>query len=77
MKRVRIIKGAALKMEPFIPEHFIQNEAKKNSIEKGKSGVSKKILKSLADELKLPYDDEKIGFSKRLLAYYLNKSEKQ
>ena len=77
MKRARIIKGAGLKTEPFVPEDFIQNEAKKNTIEKRKMGVSKKMLKTLADELKLPYDDEKISFSKKLITHYLNKSKKQ
>ena len=77
MKRARIIKGADLKTAPFVPEDFIQNEAKKNTIEKRKRGVSKKMLKALADELKLPYDDEKISFSKKLITHYLNKSKKQ
>jgi len=77
LKRARIVKGAGLKTEPFLLEHFIQNEAKKNTIEKRKTGVSKKMLKALAEELKLPYDDEKISFSKKLITHYLNKSKKQ
>jgi len=77
LKRARIIKGDGLKIEPFVPEHFIKNEAKKNTIGKRKTGVSKKMLKVLAEELKLPYDDEKISFSKKLITHYLNKSKKQ
>ena len=76
MKQIRLVKGKDLEYQPLELEAFIQNEVKKNTIEKKREGVSKKMLRQLADELGLSYDEKQLGFSKKLLNHYL-KQEKR
>ncbi len=80
MKRALVVKADALKesgleIAPFVLEHFIWDKAKKHSIERSK-GVSRKMLKALADELHLSYDEEMITFSKKLIRHYISKNKK-
>ncbi len=75
MRRIKLVKGSAVTCQHFILEAFIQDEAKKNTIERKQMKVSKKILRVMADELGLSYDEEQLSFSKQLIDYYLLKSK--
>lgn len=73
MKRVRVVKADEVEIRPFHVKDFIQNKETYASMNK----VTKKELKNLAESLGMPYTDEQIGFTKKLIIAYQNGSREK
>jgi hypothetical protein len=70
LKKVEVVKASEVEVKPFMLDDFMQDEVKQSMLKK----ITKKELKSLADDLGLAYDDAQIVFAKKLLnAYVLGK----
>jgi hypothetical protein len=70
LKKVEVVKASEVEVKPFMLDDFMQDEVKQIMLKK----ITKKELKSLADDLGLAYDDAQIVFAKKLLnAYVLGK----
>ena len=69
MKKVEIVKSSEVEIKPFILNDFIQKKEQVIKAEK----VSKKVLKQLAKELGLKYNDEQLQSAKKLFEAYLAK----
>ncbi len=69
MKRVEVVRANEVEVTPFVLEDFTTSDSMSVVFEP----VSKKELKSLANELGLAYDDAQIAFSKKLINAYIKK----
>ena len=69
MKKVEVVKASEVEVKPFILDDFIPHKAAYSSMNK----VTKKELRSLAEELGLAYDDAQIIFAKKLTNAYMEK----
>lgn len=67
MKKVEVVKASEVEVKPFILDDFIPHKAAYSSMNK----VTKKELRSLAEELGLAYDDAQIMFAKKLTNAYM------
>ncbi len=66
MKRAEVFKAGSMKTRPVVPEDFIEAEAKSVTMEK----ISKKQIRTMAEELGLAYDEAQVSFAKKILAYW-------
>lgn len=64
-----MVKASEVEVKPFVLNDFIQDKATHGSIKK----ISKKELRTLADNLGLKYEDSDIVFTKKMITAYLNK----
>ena len=69
MKKVEVVKANEVEVTPFVLGDFTANDIETIVSEP----VSKKELKSLAEELDLTYDDGQITFTKKLINAYIKK----
>ena len=69
MKKVEVVKANEVEVTPFVLGDFTANDIETIVSEP----VSKKELKSLAEELGLTYDDGQITFTKKLINAYIKK----
>jgi len=67
LKKVEVVKASEVEVKPFILDDFIPDKAAYSSMNK----VTKKELRSLAEELGLAYDDAQIIFAKKLTNAYM------
>jgi predicted nucleotidyltransferase len=67
LRKVEIVNAGEVEVKSFILNDFIQ---KKEQVVKSEK-VSKKVLKQLAKELGLNYDNEQLQSSKKLFEAYL------
>jgi len=68
-----LVKASEVEVKPFVLDDFTQDKATHGSIKK----VTKKELRTLADDLGLGYEDSDIVFTKKLMTAYLNKKIKK
>ena len=69
MKKVLLVSADEVNIRPFELETFIQRPREENP----QSKVSKKVLKNVAKELGLHYNDEEIRDIKKLIEAYKDK----
>ena len=69
MRKVSVIKNSEVKEEPFVLDDFIQDKEIVGSMDK----ITKRVLRQLADELGLTYDEKQIGFTKKMMTAYLER----
>ena len=69
MKKVLIVKASEVEVKPFDLDDFTQDKETHGSMKK----VTKKELRTLADDLGLKYEDSDIVFTKKLMTAYLKK----
>ena len=67
MKKVLIVKASEIKVKPFVLDDFTQDKETDGTMKK----VSKKELRTLADNLGLMYKDSDIVFTKKMISAYL------
>jgi len=71
VKKVLVVKSSEVEVKAFVLDDFIQGKETHNTMKK----VTKKVLKNLADDLGLAYDDVQISFTKKLMTAYLKEIE--
>jgi len=71
LRKVEVVKSSEVEIKPFILDEYIHEKEEFIQIKK----VSKKVLKQLAKELDLNYDDEQLRSSKKLFEAYLAKGK--
>lgn len=80
MKKVKVVKAIDVEVKPFILADFTQDKETlssiKNSASESHKKVSKSLLKSLANDLDLAYDEKQIIFAKKILTAYLEREER-
>ena len=64
-----MVKNFEVEVKPFVLKDFTRVEETSGSMEK----ITKKMLKNLADDLKLEYDEKQIVFTKKLMTAHLEK----
>jgi hypothetical protein len=64
-----MVKASEVKVKPFVLDDFTQDKETHGSMKK----VTKKELRTLADNLGLKYVDSDIVFTKKLMTAYLKK----
>jgi len=64
-----IVKASEVEVKPFVLDDFTQDKETHGSMKK----VTKKELRTLADDLGLKYEDSDIVFTKKLMTAYLKK----
>ena len=64
-----MVNASEVKVKPFLLEDFIQDKETHGSMKK----VTKKELRTLADNLGLKYVDSDIVFTKKMMTAYLKK----
>ena len=69
MKKVAVVKNFEVEVKPFVLKDFTRVEETSGSMEK----ITKKMLKNLADDLKLEHDEKQIVFTKKLMIAHLEK----
>jgi len=69
LKKVLIVKASEVEVKPFVLDDFTQDKETHGSMKK----VTKKELRTLADDLGLKYEDSDIVFTKKLMTAYLKK----
>jgi len=69
LKKVLIVKASEVEVNPFVLDDFTQDKETHGSMKK----VTKKELRTLADDLGLKYEDSDIVFTKKLMTAYLKK----
>ena len=70
MKRIKVLRANEAKVEPFVPESFTENEVILSSmeiLEYLRSRSSKKAIRKMAQTKGIPFDEEKILFSKKII----------
>ena len=71
MRKVTVVSNAKVEVKPFVLEDFtVQKKRQSTTLQQ----VSKKELKSLAKELGLDFDAQRIDFSKKLINEYIKRS---
>jgi len=65
----KVVESSKVDIEPFVLNNFIVKKKSKNLLKI----VSKKELRSLAEELNLEYNSEQIDFAKKIIKAYLAK----
>jgi len=63
-----MVKASEVEVKPFVLDDFTQDKATHGSIKK----VSKKELRTLANDLGLKYEESDIVFTKKMITAYLN-----
>ena len=69
MKRAVWAKAGTVEFHPLKLEDLAETEAKPVTMDK----ITKKKIKTVAKELKLDYDEEKLLFAKKIMTYYMTK----
>ena len=69
MNIAKVVESSKVDIEPFVLNNFIVKKKSKNLLKI----VSKKELRSLAEELNLEYNSEQIDFAKKIIKAYLAK----
>ena len=69
MKKVLVVKASEIKVKAFALDDFTQDKETDGTMKK----VSKKELRTLADNLGLIYEDADIIFTKKMMIAYLKK----
>jgi len=64
-----MVKASEIEVKPFVLDDFTQDKETHGSMKK----VTKKELRTLADDLGLKYVDSNIIFTKKLMIAYLKK----
>jgi hypothetical protein len=64
-----MVKASEVEVKPFVLDDFTQDKETHGSMKK----VTKKELRTLADDLGLTYEDLDIVFTKKLMTAYLKK----
>ena len=64
-----MVKNFEVEVKPFVLKDFTRVEETSGSMEK----ITKKMLKNLADDLKLEHDEKQIVFTKKLMIAHLEK----
>ena len=64
-----MVKASEVEVKPFVLDDFTQDKETHGSMKK----VTKKELRTLADDLGLKYEDSDIIFTKKLVTAYLKK----
>jgi len=64
-----VVKNFEVEVKPFVLKDFTRVEETSGSMEK----ITKKMLKNLADDLKLEHDEKQIVFTKKLMIAHLEK----
>ena len=64
-----MVKASEVEVKPFVLDDFTQDKETHGSMKK----VTKKELRTLADDLGLKYEDSDIIFTKKLITAYLKK----
>jgi hypothetical protein len=64
-----MVKASEVEVKPFVLDDFTQDKETHGSMKK----VTKKELRTLADDLGLKYEDLDIVFTKKLMTAYLKK----
>ena len=70
MRKVTVVSNAKVEVKPFVLEDFTVQKKMQSTLQP----VSKKELKSLAKELGLDFDAQRIDFSKKLINAYIKRS---
>ncbi|NOR55013.1 MAG: hypothetical protein GQ531_02275 [Sulfurovum sp.] len=73
MKKVKVLKACDLELKPFVLADFTQDKETQSTMKKASQKVTKKALKSLANDLGLDYDERQISFAKKILTAYLER----
>ena len=68
-----IVKKSEVEVKPFILDDFTQDKETDGTIKK----VTKKELRTLADDLGLKYEDSQIVFTKKMMTAYLKMLDKK
>jgi hypothetical protein len=69
LKKVLVVNSSGLKVKPFRLDDLTQDKETDGTMKK----VSKKELRTLADNLGLMYEDSDIVFTKKIMTAYLKK----
>ena len=64
-----MVKAFEVEAKPFVLEAFSKAEKVPSSMGK----ITKKMLKNVADDIGLVYDEKQISFTKKLMTAYLEK----
>ena len=67
MKRVEVVNPASVKVSPFILHEFMSPKDTSMKYEK----VTKKALRTIANELGISYDESHIEFAKKIINAYV------
>jgi len=70
VRKVTVVSNAKVEVKPFVLEDFTVQKKMQSTLQP----VSKKELKSLAKELGLDFDAQRIDFSKKLINAYIKRS---
>jgi len=76
LKKIKLAKAGTVVCKPFVLADFTQDKEMQSRLNKTAGKVSKKVLKSLADDLGLDYDEKQISFTKKLMMVYLERQER-
>ena len=72
MRKVNVVSRSEVKVEPFIFHDFIQSSENRTEVEtRERVKISKKILRRLAKEIGVNYNEEALTNAKKLLEAYL------
>jgi len=72
-----MVKKSDVEVKPFILDDFTQDKEQPMVNDGSIKKVTKKALKSLADEIGLTYADADIDFTKKLMTAYMKKIGKR
>jgi len=68
-----MVKKSDVEVKPFSLDDFTQDNEQVMVYDGSMKKVTKKMLRSLADEIGLTYEDADINFTKKLMTAYLKK----
>jgi hypothetical protein len=71
LKRAKVVQCEQVEVEPFVWEDYLHSDSPRDLPDGKCREVSKKMLKALADEMGLSYDEKMLRFSKKLINYYV------
>jgi hypothetical protein len=70
LKKVRLKRAGEIEVEPYVPTVFTQNEdyfSKIDFFEALRTRSSKRVIRRIAQERGLPWDDETIRFAQTII----------
>ncbi|RLA69122.1 MAG: hypothetical protein DRG30_10505 [Epsilonproteobacteria bacterium] len=78
MKKIKVFKSDEVRVKPFVPHSFTQNEeilSTMGFVETLRGKSSKMAIMKLAKMNELSYDDEKIHFASEIINMMLDEME--
>lgn len=68
-----MVKKSDVEVKPFSLDDFIQDKEQPIVRDSSMKKLTKKMLRNLADQIGLKYEDEDIDFTKKLMTAYFKK----